>query len=92
MFGLWSEYICDTTWVWQILKKIHPWYCAGSTAVNFTRLAITIVSQHLETIIDQVDMLGKLIQGKDNEGKPIGLPELTDKAISYLNADTGTTS
>ena len=80
-------------WVWPILKKIHPWYRAGSAAaVNFTRLAITVVSQRLETPTDRVDILDKLIQGKDDEGKPMGLLELAGETIGYLNAGTGTTS
>ena len=81
------------TWVWPILKKIHPWYHAGSvTAVNFTRLAITVISQRLEIPTDRLNILGKLIQGKDDEGKLVGLPELAGETIGYLNAGMGTTS
>ena len=69
------------TWVWPILRRIHPWYRAGSAAaVNFTRLAITVVSQRLETPTDRVDVLDKLIQGKDDEGKPMGLLEQIGRA------------
>jgi benzoate 4-monooxygenase len=80
-------------WVWPILKKLHPWYRTGDAAVaNIAGIAATLVSQRLETPTDRVDILGKLIQGKDGEGKPMGHPELTGEAIAYLIAGTGTTS
>ena len=64
----------------------------STAAVIFTRLVITVFSQRLATPTDRVDILDKLIQGKDDEGKPMGLPELAGETIGYLNAGTGTTS
>jgi benzoate 4-monooxygenase len=80
-------------WLWPILKKIHPWYHTGDTAaVNLAKLAVTVVRQRLETPTDRVDILGRLIQGKDDEGKPMGLLELAGEAAVYISAATGTTS
>ena len=57
------------TWMWPVLKRIHPWYRAGGVAAaNFAKLATTVVYQRLETPTDRVDIIGKLIQGKDDEG------------------------
>ena len=59
-------------------------------AANFAELATTVVYQRLETPTDRVDIIGKLIEGKDDEGKPMGRPELAGETIAYLNAGTGT--
>ena len=79
------------TWVWPVLKRIHPWYrIGGVAAANFAKLATTVVYQRLETPTDRVDIIGKLIEGKDDEGKPMERPELVGQTIAYLNAGTGT--
>jgi benzoate 4-monooxygenase len=59
------------TWVWPVLKRVRPWYRTGGVAAaNFAKLATTDVYQRLETPTDRVDIISKLIEGKDDEGTP----------------------
>jgi len=75
------------------LKKFHPWYRKGSVATaNLAGLAIAAVSKRLKSPTDRVDLLSKLQQGKDDEGKPMGRPELTAEALTQLIAGSDTTS
>ena len=80
-------------WIRLLLKKFHPWYRKGGiTASNVIGLAAVAVSQRLETPTDRVDILSKLLQGKDDEGKPMGHLELTAEALTQLAAGSDTTS
>ena len=80
-------------WVRTLVRKFHPWYRKGSVASgNFNGFAIAAISRRLKTPTDRVDILSKLQQGKDDEGKPIGLPELTAEAIIQLIGGSSTTS
>ena len=80
-------------WVRPLLKKFHPWYRQGSVSTaNLAGLAIAAVSKRLKTPTDRVDLLSKLQDGKDDEGKPMGRPELTAEALTQLIAGSDTTS
>lgn len=80
-------------WIWPILKKFHPWFRAGrATSASIAKVASIVVSQRFETPSDRVDILNKLMQGKDEEGKTMGRPELIGEALGYLNAGAGTIS
>ena len=80
-------------WVRPILKKFHPWYRKGSVSTaHLAGLAIAAVSKRLKTPVDRVDLLSKLQQGKDDEGQPMGRPELTAEALTQLIAGSDTTS
>jgi benzoate 4-monooxygenase len=80
-------------WVWPILKKLHPWYRkGGTTAASIAKIAATVVSERFETPVDRVDILDKIMHGKDDEGKLMGRPELIGEALGYLNAGAGTIS
>ena len=80
-------------WLRPILKKYHPWYRKGSVSTaNLAGLAIAAVSKRLKTPVDRADLLSKLQQGKDDEGKPMGRPELTAEALTQLIAGSDTTS
>jgi len=80
-------------WLRPFLKKFHPWYRSGSIATaNLAGLAIAAVSKRLKTPTDRVDVLSKLQAGKDDEGKPMGPPELTAEALTQLIAGSDTTS
>ena len=48
----------------------------GVSATKLAKLATTVVYQRLETPTDRVDVIGKLIEGKYDEEKPMGRPEL----------------
>ena len=80
-------------WMRPLLKKFHPWYRSGNAAVaNLAGIAIAAIAQRLSTPTDRVDLLSKLQQGKDDEGKPMGRPELTAEALTQLIAGSDTTS
>ena len=80
-------------WLRPFLKKFHPWYRSGSIATaNLAGLAIVAVSKRLKAPTDRVDVLSKLQAGKDDEGKPMGPPELTAEALTQLIAGSDTTS
>ena len=80
-------------WVRPILRKFHPWYRKGDVSMtNLAGVAVAAVSKRLKTPTDRVDILSKLQGGKDNEGKPVGLPELTAEALTQLIAGSDNTS
>ena len=80
-------------WVRPLLKKFHPWYRQGSVSTaNLAGIAVAAVSKRLQTPTDRVDLLSKLQGGKDDEGKPMGRPELTAEALTQLIAGSDTTS
>jgi len=80
-------------WVRPLFKKFHPWYRSGSIATaNLTGLAIAAISKRLKSTTDRVDLLSKLQGSKDDEGKPMGPPELTAEALTQLIAGSDTTS
>ena len=53
----------------------------GVVAANLTKLATAVVYQCLESPKDWVDIISKLIEGEDDEGKPMGCPELAGETI-----------
>jgi benzoate 4-monooxygenase len=80
-------------WVRPLLKKYHPWYRKGGVSVaNLAGLAIAAISKRLKSPTDRADLLSKLQQGKDDEGNPMGRPELTAEALTQLIAGSDTTS
>ncbi|KAH8101888.1 cytochrome P450 monooxygenase pc-bph [Cristinia sonorae] len=79
-------------WMRPIAKKL-PWFNKGSQAVkSLAGIAIAAVAQRLKTPSDRRDLLGKLQEGKDDEGKPMGKEELTAEALTELIAGSDTTS
>lgn len=80
-------------WLRPLIKNYHPWYRNGAKAVtNLAGIAVAAVSKRLATPTDRADLLSKLQQGKDDEGKPMGIPELTAEALTQLIAGSDTTS
>ena len=59
---------------------------------NLAGVAVAAVSKRLKTTTDRVDILSKLQEGKDDKGKPVGLPELTAEALTQLIAGSDNTS
>lgn len=73
--------------------KKSPWGSKGSKAVkNLAGIAVAAVAKRLTTPTDRVDLLSKLQEGKDDEGKPMGREELTAEALTQLIAGSDTTS
>ena len=74
-------------WARTLLKVCHPWYRKGSVASgHLDGLVIAAIGQRLKTPTDRVDILSNLLQGKDDEGKPMGNLELTAEVLTQLAA------
>ena len=72
-----------------------PFFSKGLAAVeNLAGIAVARVSQRLEAQQDgdRVDLLARLMQGKDETGAKLGRAELTAEALTQLIAGSDTTS
>lgn len=80
-------------WLRPYVKRYIPWFSKGDQAVkNLAGLAIAAVSKRLNQPTYRVDLLSKLQEGKDDEGRPMGREELTAEALTQLIAGSDTTS
>lgn len=61
---------------------------------NLAGIAVARVSQRLENgnPDGRVDLLARLMEGKDDSGQPLGRTELTAEALTQLIAGSDTTS
>ena len=71
-----------------------PFFSKGVEAVeNLAGIAVARVSQRLENPdVDRVDLLARLMEGKDEHGEKLGRAELTAEALTQLIAGSDTTS
>jgi benzoate 4-monooxygenase len=70
-----------------------PFFSKGVEAVqNLAGIAIARVRERLDNPSDRKDLLARLMEGKDAEGKPLGREELTAEALTQLIAGSDTTS
>ncbi|KAH9879367.1 hypothetical protein J1614_002806, partial [Plenodomus biglobosus] len=77
----WAKYLPD------------PFFSQGMKAVeNLAGIAIARVNARLETPSDRVDLLARLMQGRDETGAALGREELTAEALTQLIAGSDTTS
>ncbi|GAA5983503.1 hypothetical protein JCM10908_000311 [Rhodotorula pacifica] len=85
---------CLPEWIRPWMKYIDPWFARGLDAVNnLTGIARTRVNQRLkEGAGDRKDILSHLQNGRDADGNPMGVPELTAEALTQLIAGSDTTS
>ncbi|KAL5480884.1 hypothetical protein ACEPAI_9825 [Sanghuangporus weigelae] len=75
------------------LAKLFPWYASGSKAVeDLAGMAVAAVAKRLAFPTDRPDLLSKLQQGKDEQGRPMNVKELTAEALTQLIAGSDTTS
>jgi benzoate 4-monooxygenase len=80
-------------WLRPVVKRYVPWYSRGSAAVkNLSGLAVAAVAKRLASPAYRSDLLSKLQQGKDDDGNPMGMQELTAEALTQLIAGSDTTS
>lgn len=78
---------------WRPFVRNLPWFAKGKKAVKtLAGIAIMAVAKRLATPTDRVDLLSKLQEGRDSEGKPMGREELTAEALTLLIAGSDTTS
>mgnify|MGYP003876245267 CR=1 FL=1 len=68
-----------TELTYRTVQYVDPWYARGLKSVNnLTGIARTRVNERLEKGAgDRKDILSHLQNGKDAEGNPMGVPELT---------------
>jgi len=72
-----------------------PFFSQGLAAVeNLAGIAVARVSQRLDgkQDVDRVDLLARLMEGKDEKGEKLGRAELTAEALTQLIAGSDTTS
>ena len=78
---------------WRPFAQRIPWFANGSRAVkNLAGLAVAAVAKRLAAPTDRTDLLSKLQEGKDEDGRPMGREELTAEALTQLIAGSDTTS
>ncbi|GAA5856734.1 hypothetical protein JCM8547_008814 [Rhodosporidiobolus lusitaniae] len=85
---------CLPPWIRPYMKHIDPWFARGLASVNnLTGIARTRVNARLKDGAgDRKDILSHLQSGKDANGQPMGVPELTAEALTQLIAGSDTTS
>ncbi|KAK2625384.1 hypothetical protein QTJ16_004696 [Diplocarpon rosae] len=79
----WAKYLPD------------PFFTQGLAAVeNLAGIAVARVSQRLDSkqAVERVDLLARLMEGKDENGDKLGRAELTAEALTQLIAGSDTTS
>lgn len=70
-----------------------PFFTQGIAAVeNLAGIAIARVNERLSNPSDRVDLLARLMEGRDESGAPLGREELTAEALTQLIAGSDTTS
>jgi benzoate 4-monooxygenase len=72
-----------------------PFFSQGLAAVqNLAGIAVARVSQRLDgkQEVERVDLLARLMEGKDEKGEKLGREELTAEALTQLIAGSDTTS
>ncbi len=70
-----------------------PFFSKGVKAVeNLAGIAIARVNARLEKESDRVDLLARLMEGRDENGEKLGREELTAEALTQLIAGSDTTS
>lgn len=78
---------------WRPIVSYHPWYSKGFKDVqSLAGIAIMAVAKRLATPTDKVDLLSKLQQGRDTDGKLLTKEELTAEALTLLIAGSDTMS
>ena len=83
-------------WYWRPIARLHPWYRQGGKDVKtLAGIAIMAVKKRLameEGMLNRVDLLSRLQEGKDADGNNMGREELTAEALTLLIAGSDTTS
>lgn len=78
---------------WRPWVRHLPGYRQGSDSVKrLAGIAIMAVRKRLATPTDRVDLLSKLQNARDSDGKPMDPEELTAEALTFLIAGSDTTS
>lgn len=79
----------------MLTTTTDPFFSKGVAAVqNLAGIAVARVRQRVDSTepTDRKDLLARLMEGKDEHGKPLGREELTAEALTQLIAGSDTTS
>ncbi|KAL5499093.1 hypothetical protein ACEPAH_1611 [Sanghuangporus vaninii] len=77
-------------WFRPLIRQL-PWFARQKDALrDFVGVAVAAVAKRLAFPTDRPDILSKLQQGKDEEGRPMGKEELTAEAFAQLIAGSDT--
>ncbi|VDB94145.1 unnamed protein product [Peniophora sp. CBMAI 1063] len=78
----------------MVINRALPWYNQGYQASqDLTRMAIAAVARRIAAPApDRVDILSKLQEGVDDNGRPISSEELTAEAQTLMLAGSDTTA
>src|SRR5882762_295486 len=80
-------------WIRPFVKRYIPWFSKGDRAVKkLAGIAVAAVAKRMSMPTFRIDLLSKLQDGKDDEGRPMGREELTAEALTQLIAGSDTTS
>jgi benzoate 4-monooxygenase len=72
---------------------LDPFFSQGMKAIqDLAGIAIARVNSRLENPSSRVDLLARLMQGRDENGEELGREELTAEALTQLIAGSDTTS
>ena len=78
--------------IWRpLIKRLPIVNLSSEHAEALTGVAVAAVSRRLADPTPHLDFLTKLLEAKDETGKPIGPEELTGEALTLLIGGTGTT-
>lgn len=90
--------VSGTIGIWPAIKPYakylpDPFFSQGVQAVqDLAGIAISRVKQRLENPSDRVDLLSRLMEGKNEKGEKLDREELTAEALTQLIAGSDTTS
>ncbi|KKY26469.1 putative benzoate 4-monooxygenase [Phaeomoniella chlamydospora] len=81
-------------WIKPYAKYLpDPFFSQGMAAVeNLAGIAIARVNERLNRPSNRVDLLARLMEGRDEKGEKLGREELTAEALTQLIAGSDTTS
>ena len=97
------EIVNDSTYINTFLGSLPLWLrplaqelpmvdARFQKRLAFGRLGVTAVAKRLSASTERVDMMAKLLEGRDEGGIPLGNRELTTEALVLLVAGSDTTS
>ncbi|KAF9520850.1 hypothetical protein BS47DRAFT_1357238 [Hydnum rufescens UP504] len=79
-------------WSRPLVKRL-PWFARGCRAVDdLVGVAVAAVEKRIQEPSDRTDLLARLQQARDAEGKPMGRAELTAELLTQLIAGSDSTA
>lgn len=79
-------------WVQPVFGRLPMFRDGYDAAPKLANLSLTAVANRVASQTDRADMLSELLRGRDEEGKPYGLEELSTEAELLIIAGGDTTA